>query len=193
MAGFGLKLASTAGFTPTPTLREYPILTSYTGVIARGDLVRLVSGYIQEASGNSAGNLGDTDMIGVFNGCRYVGSDGDYEFRDYWDGVAGKSNILASVVPVEGRRFYVKGNSGQTWAAANIGTTRNLIWATPSASTRESRVSLGAANETSGHAFIHGLADVPRNGYTAAGVTEPIFEVTITRVQGGLAVPYATT
>ena len=191
MAGFGLKLASTAGACPTVTLREYPILPTYTGVIAAGDLVTLVSGYARETSGNSAGNIGIATSIGVFNGCRYVGADGDYEFRNYYDGAAGKKNILAAVIPAEGRRFYVKGSSGVTWTAADIGTMRNLIWAAPSAAVKESRVTLGSANATTGHAFIHGLADMPRNGYTASGVTEPIFEVTITRVQGGLAVPYA--
>lgn len=197
MAGYGLKLARNAGAGFTAELTDYPIATSYTGKIAQGDLVRLVSGYIQEASGNAAGNFADTDVIGVFAGCQYSNVDG-YHFTNYFDGVAGKTDITASIIPAYGRRFYIKGSSGVTWTAADVGTSRKLIWATPNATYRESRVTLGAAAVVSGvsnngHAFIHALAPLPRNGYTAAGVTEPVFEVTLSRIQGGLAVPYVTT
>jgi hypothetical protein len=200
MAGFGLKVARTAGAALTTALDEYPISPSYTGIMAAGDPVRLVSGFLQAVT-NTAGNFPDTDVIGVFVGCRYVEADGDTEFTKRWDGVAGRTDIFAHVVPAAGRRFYIKGSSSVTWTAADIGTSRRLIFAASSAALKESRVTLGAVGVPAtapltgdnGHAFIHALASIPGNGYTADGVTEPIFEVTLTRVQGGLAVPYVTT
>ena len=171
---------------------EYPNATTYTGVIAVGDLVSLSSGNIVLTEA-TPGNIGETDLpFGVFAGCRYEAG-GEYEFRDYFDGLAGKTNIKATVLPLAGRLWKIRGASSVTWTAADVGTVRNLIYAAPATGRfASSRITLGAAN-VNGHAMIHGLWSEPGNGYTAAGVTEPVFLVEIVRTQGGLSVPYATT
>ena len=193
MAGVGLHLYRNYGSSPTVAAAgEYDIDPTYTGKIAVGDLVILNSGMVQEASGNSAGNLGEAVRpFGVFHGVRYINAEGDYDFSEAYDGVAGKAKVKATILPLGGRLWKVRGSSGITWTAADIGTTRNLIWAAPTVGRlASSRVTLGAAN-VEGHAMIHSLATEPGNGYTAAGVTEPWFVVEITKTATGLNVPYA--
>lgn len=175
MAGFGLKLGRSQGMEGyTGNTFEFPINPANTDAIFTGDVVVLNGGYVEEASGNTPGAI-DAAILGVFNGCRYVDADGSYEFRNQWDGGAGRSNAMAIVTMPAHSTFLAKMGAPATVAA--IGTRRLLTYAAGSVAYGDSRVTVGAV-DASGPVVILGLAPLPGNDWTDA---EPIVEVAIVR------------
>lgn len=183
MAGFGFKLGRSQGMEGfTGNLNEFPIDPADTNSIFTGDPVILTAaGVVTEASGNSAGDLAAAPVLGIFMGCRYVDVDGDYEFRNFWDGNTGRSNVVAHVALPPHQLYYVKMTAAATQAA--VGTRRLINYAAGSTQYGDSRVRLGAVN-AAGPFLIHRLAPLPGNAWTNA---EPIVEAACVAQQGTFA------
>ena len=181
MAGFGLKVLRSRGMEGYfGNQTEFDIAPGNTGAIYAGDLVRLNGGVIVEASG--ATDNDDFSPLGVFLGCRYVAADGDYEFKRFWDGGAGRTNIKAMVAVPEGVTFQIKGTPAGTYTAANtIGARFGINYNAGSPVYGDSRVRLAAAASATGPLLVHRLVDAPRNSF---GASEPLFEVVFARTQG---------
>jgi hypothetical protein len=181
MAGFGLKILRSTGpdgFVGNQS--EFPIAANNTAAIFRGDLVRLNGGVLVEASG--AANNDDFSPLGVFLGCRYVAADGSFEFKPFWDGGAGRSNIVGMVAIPDGATFLIKGSSLGAYTQANIGSRFGINYAAGSTIYGDSRVRLGAAAANStGPLRLLRLVDAPFNAF---GRPEPLFEVNFARSQG---------
>ena len=181
MAGFGLKvLRSTGPDGLTGNQSEFPIAANNTGAIFAGDLVRLNNGFLVEASG--AANNDDFSPLGVFLGCRYVEPDGSFTFKRFWDGVAGRSNIVGMVAIPDGATFLIKGAPAGTYTQANIGSRFGINYVAGSPVYGDSRVRLGAAAANStGPLRLLRLVDAPFNAFNRP---EPLFEVVFARSQG---------
>lgn len=178
MAGNGLRLVRSQGMEGfTGNLSEYPIADDNTDAIFTGDVVALNGGFVEEASGATSG--GDFDILGVFQGCRYIAADGSIEYRRHWDGLAGRSDVKAFVaVPPHGV-FYIKGTSGTSYTQADIGVRKGIVYAAGDTTTGDSRITLGATAAT-GPLIVNRLAELPGNTFLVA---EPVFEVQVVRSQ----------
>lgn len=181
MAGFGLKILRSTGpdgFVGNQS--EFPIAANNTAPIFKGDLVRLNGGVLVEASGAADNN--DFSPLGVFLGCRYVAADGSFEFKPFWDGGAGRSDIVGLVAIPEGATFLIKGAPAGTYTQANIGSRYGINYAAGSTVYGDSRVRLGAAAANStGPLRLLRLVDAPYNAFDR---DEPLFEVVFARSQG---------
>lgn len=178
MAGYGLRLARSQGQEGfTGNLAEFAISPSNTAAIFAGDPVVLSSGFLVEATG--AANNNDFAILGVFTGCRYVEADGSIKFRPFWDGAAGRSNIMASVALPTNGVFQIYGKAGTTYTQAAIGARYGLTYGAGSTVYGDSRSTLGAAAAaTTGPLIVQGLAKYPGN---VIGMDQPVFEVTVVR------------
>ena len=181
MAGFGLKtLRSTGPDGYVGNQSEFAIGANNSNPIFKGDLVRLDGGLLVEASG--ASNSDDFSPLGVFLGCRYVAADGSFEFKPFWDGVAGRTNIVGMVAIPDGTTFLIKGSTLGTYTQANIGSRFGINYAAGSTVYGDSRVRLGAAAANStGPLRLLRLVDAPYNAFDRP---EPLFEVNFARSQG---------
>lgn len=180
MAGFGLKTLRSVGpdgYVGNQT--EYDINPSNADPIFRGDLVALSSGFIIEATGGVAN--ADFSPLGVFLGCRYEDADGSFEFKPFWDGNSGRSNIKAMVAVPPGTSFLIKGDPTGTYTQASIGARFGVTYAAGSTVYGDSRVRLGAAPAATGPLLVQRLVDAPFNSFS---VSEPLFEVVFARTQG---------
>lgn len=179
MAGFGLRLGRSQGMEGfTGNHFEYLIDPANTNLIFTGDPVLLNAGYIEEASGNTQGNITPSaPLTGVFAGCRYVDQNGDYQYRQYWDGAAGRSDVYAYVAHPAHTFFHVRGQAGTNFNQTDVGTRFELFYNPGEVATGDSRVTLGQAAPTTGSVVLRGLADIPGNAWAADGGTETIMEV----------------
>lgn len=189
MAGYGLRHGRSQGMEgSTGNTAEFNIAVGYTGVIARGDVVRLNAGYLEEASGHADNDA--FDILGVFNGCQYIDSDGSLKFKQVWDGGAGRTDIRAQVLMPGHTLFHIKGRTGTTYnIAATIGARFGIDWAAANTMFGESRIQLGAAANAAGPLMVHRLVPLP--GGNPIGGAEPVFEVSIVRQQLTGTVPAA--
>jgi len=181
MAGYGLRLVRTPGVEGfTGNLNEYDISPPYTSKMHTGDPVTFASGYINRAVTADSVNF---EIAGVFAGCRYTDSDGSIKFKPYWDGVASRTNIKAMVIAPFAAMFWIKGETGQTYTQADIGTQMGVNYAAGNDTYGDSRITLSNASSaaSTGPLFVHRLADLP--GMTI-GQDEPVFEVSIVRPIG---------
>lgn len=173
MAGFGLRLGRSQGMEGyTGNTNEFLIDPTYADTIYTGDVVVLNGGYVEEASGNTAGAI-TGPILGVFNGCRYIDAEGGYEFRNQWDGGAGRSEIYAMIAMPPHQNFHAKLSA--PGSAADVGTRRGLVYAAGSPQYGDSRVLVGAVAAT-GPVVIQRLANLPGNSWASA---QPIVEVSI--------------
>jgi hypothetical protein len=160
----------------TGNLREFRISPSNTNAIYSGDLVRLASGFVVEASGAATG--ADFEALGVFMGVRYVDPEGGYQYRKHWDGGAGRTNCWAHVAVATGATFMIAGQAGATYTQADIGTRKGIVYAAGNPVTGFSAARLGAPGATVGTGplkVIQAIDDVDPGG--------PYFEVEIVRTQ----------
>lgn len=160
----GFRLARSQGMEgSTGNLNEFPIAPGYATPIFRGDLVTLVAGRVQVASA-AAGQK----VLGIFWGCKYVAQDGSFEFRPRWDGVAGRTQILAQVaVMPAGATMLVRGTPGAVYTDADIGTRKAANTATAgdplSGMSRQSLGAPGATVPTAGLVVLRKV-DLPDGG-----------------------------
>jgi hypothetical protein len=185
MAGFGLRLAKSQGMEGyTGNLIEFDVDPANTDPIFTGDVVTFAGGFVQEATeGGTIASQNDFSILGVFMGCRFVDADGGFEFKNQWNGGAGRSDIKATVaVPAHGM-FWIKGQAGATYTQADIGTRKGVLYNVGSTQYGDSRMTLGApgASVATGPLIVHRLAPLPGNTFAS---DEPIFEVSVARSAG---------
>ena len=175
MAGFGLRLGRSAGMEGyTGNTIEFPISASYTGKIYTGDAVKLASGLVEEATGNSGTHAGP--ILGIFAGCSYTEADGSIEFKNQWDGGAGRSNINAIVaIPPHGI-VIIREEAGTNLTQANVGSRYGILYAAGDAATGDSRCVLGATSATGALRLVR---RAPIAGNPALGAGEVTWEVSI--------------
>lgn len=178
MAGFGLKLVRSQGMEGfTGNIFEYPISPSNTNEIYTGDPVILSSGFLV------ASTVAANPILGVFMGCQYVDSEGSYQFKRHWNGVAGSTNIRASVAVPVNSMFWIKGESGVNFQpATSIGAAHPFDINAGSDAYGDSRTTLAAPG--AGPVIVHRLVDLPNNSW---GTNEPILEVSVNLQQGTFA------
>ena len=174
MAGFGLRLARSQGMEGyTGNLTEYDVSPANALPIFTGDPVILNGGFLTAATSTSAA------ILGIFMGCRYVDSHGDYKYRNYWDGNTGAADVKAAVaVPPHGR-CWIKGEAGVDFQQASIGAAHPFVINAGNAQYGDSRWTVGAAG--AGPLIVHRLVDLPNNAW---GTDEPILEVTVNLSSG---------
>lgn len=178
--GFGLKLIRSTGMDGfTGNQESFPIQPSNTSPIFTGDLVRLDGGWIVEASG--AEDNADFSALGVFQGCRYVDSNGDFVYRSFWDGAANRENIEAYVGQPDGAMFLIKGAPDTNYSQSAIGGRFGVAYSAGSTIYGDSRVTLAATPAATGPLLVHRLHRTPNNDFDTDG---PVFEVSIARKQG---------
>lgn len=150
-------------------LTEYNISPANTNAIFTGDPVVLSGGFIVAAT-NAA-----TAILGIFMGCRYVDNDGSFKFRNQWDGVAGRSDVRASIaIPPHGL-CWIKGVAGTNFQpATSVGATHPFTIVAGNTQYGDSRWTLAAPG--AGPVIVHRLVDIPGNAW---GTGEPILEVSV--------------
>ena len=170
---FGLRLGATRNMSQNTggNAGWQQIDPSNATAIYRGDPVTFNSGFLERAA--AAG-----PFQGVFDGCRYVDSDGSIVYRSYWDGNSGRSDIQAYVLFAEDLLFLIRtddseGNVDQSF----IGTRRNVILNAGSNLYGDSRVSLGSA-DVAGVCFVEGRHEISGNEFGQPGV---ILEVSVAK------------
>jgi hypothetical protein len=173
------------GFTPTRHLaggviraQELEIATSgttgYNDNIFAGDVVKLnTDGTIESAAG------GDTNLIGIFQGCEYVAADGSIEFTENWvasTSVKSGSKIKAYVYVDPNIAYSVVGDDATASAQAQIGGNADFVAGTGSTLTGRSGSYLALSGVTNAAANFRVLGFVNTVGNTV-GNTKTLVEV----------------
>ena len=181
MAGFGLRLVKSMGMEGTTgNLIEFDIDPDNTNPIFTGDPVLLNGGFVEEVSGGGSTADYAGPVLGVFMGCRYAAADGDYEFKNQWNGQAGASDVRAHIAIPAGALFWVKEAAGSSLPRTAIGNRYGLAYNAGSAAYGDSRFTLGAANVAGGVQLLR-PAPLPGN---VIGSGETIWEVNVIASQG---------
>ena len=186
MAGFGLRLGKSQGMEGyTGNLIEFDIDPANTNPIFTGDVVAFDGGgFVEEATlGGTIADQDDFSVLGIFMGCRFTEADGDYEFKNQWNGGAGRTEAKAHVaIPAHGMH-WIKGQAGATYTQADIGTLKGVLYNVGSTQYGDSRMTLGApgASVLTAPLIVHRLAPLPNNTFAS---DEPIFEVSVARSAG---------
>lgn len=178
MAGFGLRLARSQGMEGfTGNLFEFNISPTNADAIYTGDPVALSGGFLVASTTAAAA------FLGVFMGCRYEDSNGDYKFERYWDGGANRTNVKAHVAMPSHGMFYIKGTAGVDFQpATSVGAAHPFTFVAGDPRYGDSRTTL--AGPAAGPVIVHRLADLPGNAW---GTGEPILEVSANLQQGTFA------
>lgn len=139
-APFGLRpVRHRNGMTWNGATNDYPIADNYGTALGLGDPVKWSSGKLVIAA------AGDP-IVGIFQGCSYtITATGKKETgQPYYDGVTGKSNIMAHVADDPGLIFEVQMVS---YAATDIGTKKDFVAGTPSGSNFQSTFYLNSSGD----------------------------------------------
>ena len=129
-APFGFRPVRTLGGQPFSGARtEYAIASGYNTNIFTGDLVELhTDGTI------TVGAAAQTNIVGVFDGCYYVNSDGEPKWSKYWPASTTATDIAAFVIDDPDLLFEVQEVSSDVTVAAGVGSNADMV-ATHSGST----------------------------------------------------------
>jgi hypothetical protein len=119
------------GFRPVRNLRggfirigKYTIASAYNTALHRGVLVNLTgTGRNIQIATVGAGNL----TLGVFRGCSYKNSSGEFVYRPYWPASTVASNVVAYVWDDPQTVFRAVCATGTSLAAANIGLNASPV------------------------------------------------------------------
>lgn len=145
---------------------EYDLVSTYATKLGRGDVVAM-TGTGRNVDRSAAG---DVDIVGVVAGIRYVDTQGQTVWTNYWPGNVGYTQAKVLVDPIEaGQQWMVQTD---TLAEGDIGACADFTVADASATLARSQTVLaGSSTATSGKSFlIEGLADIPGNAYGAYAV-----------------------
>ena len=129
-APFGFRPVRTLGGQPYSGGRtEYAIASAYNTNIFTGDLVELhTDGTI------TVGAAAQTNIVGVFDGCYYVNSDGEPKWSKYWPASTTATDIAAFVIDDPDMLYEVQEDSSDVTVAAGVGSNADMV-ATHSGST----------------------------------------------------------
>ena len=148
-APYGIKpVRYLTGGTYQDEVNEYTIATGNTTAIFRGDLVKATAGGDVERSA-----AGDLDNLGVFMGCSYEDSNGEVQFRNYWTGETGASNIKARVMDNPNVICRIRGDA-TAFAKTNIHQNANFDPGTGSTRTGLSGGNLDGGSLATGSAGL---------------------------------------
>ncbi len=151
---------------------DYPVAVTYTTAIYQGDQVQMTpdSSIILAEAGN-------TDNLGVFNGCEYDDAAGAHHFSPYWPGTAGCTNIQAHVYDDPNIIFAIQSDATGV-AAADVGQLYDVEVVAGNAKTGISATNLdvSAGGATTGKTFrvLH-LVNDRSNVAVAYSVVEVLF------------------
>lgn len=144
----------------------YRIASGTSSNIFRGDLVKLLStGYLAVAA------AGDTDLIGVFNGCSYVDANGNQIFSPYWPASAttlGSADVQAYVYDDPNVTYMVQSDSTTNSSLTHVGNNADMISThAGSALTGQSgqEIDLAAAGSGTANLRVIGLVEYPDNAF----------------------------
>jgi len=158
----------------TQGTNEYPVSTGYSSNIFMGDIVKVVSGYVQVITST------EDFARGVFMGCRYV-QNGEPKWSRYWPANTSASEIYAQVVDEAATTYLIQAD-----ASLSIGDINSQNFAVTlgagSTVTGKSGFGIKAAGRTTGAAMVRPVAvfDVPGNDILVpAEQAFPIVEVRI--------------
>jgi hypothetical protein len=143
-------------------LTEYTIASSYGTALGRGDPVELVG----EGTTIQKSAAGNVDNIGIFAGVRYIDTNGNPVYSEYWPASTVTKGTVAAVALVWDDPLIVWRVQADTCAATNIGTLCDWDSGTPSSTTRLSGAELTIGTGTTGGSMrVLGLSDIPDNAY----------------------------
>jgi len=163
------------GFTGSTA--EFAIAAANTTAIFSGDPVILASGVLTVAGVTSAA------ILGVFRGCHYTDAEGSKQYRPYWNGAAGSTDIQGIVAMPPHGMFWVKGEAGVDFqAATSVGVLHPFVANAGSVQYGDSRYTLGAPG--AGALMVHRLVNIPGNAW---GTDEPLLEVSMNLQAGTYA------
>lgn len=105
----------------TVRAEEFSIDATYATAIGNGDLVTLAG------SGRTITQAGATGaVLGVFQGCEYKTSEGEYVIRNNWPGVSdGKTDIKAFVLSDPRIEYEIQADEG--FAVADVGLNADWV------------------------------------------------------------------
>lgn len=154
-------------------LGQYTIASEYSAAIGRGDVVEL-TGTGKNIQVAAAAN---EDNLGVFWGCKYVDTNGNPVYSEYWPAsTATKGGVAATALVYDdpGIVFRVQCD---TLAAADVGALADYDSGTASSTTRLSgRELVASSTGTTGKAIrILGLSNIPDNAYGAYAKADVVF------------------
>lgn len=138
--------------------REYPIATGYNTDLYTGDVVKLLNdGTIARAA------AGDR-ILGIFQGVRYVDSNGNQVFDGRWPASTTATDIGAQVIDDPAVIFQAQFGVATSLTQANVGELTDHVVGTGSNVTKQSGAYLDASTGTGSAGFrIIGLAKFPGN------------------------------
>lgn len=115
------------GAAPNYQVRAYPILSTNTAVMARGDVVKIGGGYINEAATT------DNPIFGIFDGCSYY--DTVIKQKVWAESWAASSSALAGSVTAhvieDTKQIFEVQASGANIPATVVGLNANFVVGTP--------------------------------------------------------------
>jgi hypothetical protein len=117
-------------------LAEYAIASAYNTNIFTGDLVELhTDGTI------TVGAAAQTNIVGVFDGCYYVNSDGEPKWSKYWPASTTATDIAAFVIDDPDMLYEVQEDSSDVTVAAGVGSNADMV------STHSGSTSIGRSKQ----------------------------------------------
>ena len=121
-----------------------------------GDPVKpTAGGYIVQAAG------GDTNIVGVFQGCEYTDEDGKRVWNKYWPGNTNLSNVKAFVADHPDLVFNVQADDNTTPTQATLNANADFAIGTGSSNTGRSGAYLDTSSIVTGAANLRIMRLVP--------------------------------
>lgn len=134
---FGLRCVGRIGGGGVPEQRSYGIASGYGTSLFIGDPVQM-TGAANSDNGLpqiAIAEAGNVDNIGVFMGCRYVGSDGRPKWSRYWPASTAATFTEAFVIDDPDAIFEVQTITGTAFDDAAIGQLADWSLATAGSAT----------------------------------------------------------
>ena len=104
-APFGLRPVKTS--LSSQRQNRYRIASGYATNIFQGDMVHVVTGGTIQRVANGSTHL----ILGVFNGCSYVASDGSIIYSNYWPASTAGTDIFCNVIDSPDATFEIQADA----------------------------------------------------------------------------------
>jgi len=153
------------------SMGDYRIAANYGSGIYSGDLV------VKSSTTNEivVGAASDTKFLGVFAGCEYTDTSGNYHFSKHWPISQATKSGTVSVAHVYDDPYisYVVQHDG-TGAITDYGSTFDIVYTTGDTTTGISKVQLDTSNEGSSYInlLVLGTVNAPDNAVGANQLVE---------------------
>lgn len=170
----------------TVRLNEYKIASALASDIFMGDIVVLKSdGYLDKGAAT------DTNIIGVFAGCRWTDTDGTPRFERRWPTgtvTKGSAEAYALVYDDPNTVFEAQCTTGTAFTQTMIGNNADITATAGDTATGQSKHSIAIAGAGAATAQIRilGLIDRPDNALGDAARVECFINEHLLRVTAGI-------